>query len=71
MKLTTMISSVERRGSKLEMAECPCCRQQIAVHSESIHIGAEILCVECSSILWIEITKPLTLAEVEFEEENL
>ena len=60
--------SVERSGSDLEYAMCPCCHQDTVIHGESIHIGTEVLCAECSSILWIKDTMPLTLAEVEEED---
>lgn len=47
---------------------CPTCAQKARLHAESVHPGAEILCSECTAILRIDTTDPLTLREVEEED---
>jgi ribosomal protein S27E len=46
-------------------AKCPACGQRTRVHKESVRVGAEVLCIECSAILRIDAVKPLTFSEVE------
>jgi len=47
---------------------CPACGQKTRLHTESVRRGAEILCSECSAILRVESTNPLSLSEVDEED---
>ena len=63
--MTTNPTSEAVVDSGVLTAECPACGQQTRVHKESVRLGAEVLCNECSSILRIESVNPLTFSEVE------
>jgi hypothetical protein len=54
-----------READGIVYSQCPFCSQDTRLHTESIRLGAEILCSECSAILRIESTNPLALMEVE------
>lgn len=49
-------------------AQCPACLRTTELHAESVRLGAEVLCRECSAILRIESTNPLILVEIEEED---
>ena len=61
----TTTSNENHAGRNLVFASCPCCKQDVRLHAESIHLGTEIVCSECSSVLWIKGTLPLTLEELD------
>ena len=66
MKMTT---ANESTGVEAVVAfRCPACSQQTQLHAESVRRGAEILCSECSAILRVESTNPLSLSEVDEED---
>jgi len=44
---------------------CPVCRSKTRLHAESLGIGVDVLCSECSAILRVVGAHPLTLTEVE------
>jgi ribosomal protein S27E len=60
----------ETSAERFVSGECPACRLKTRLHAESLGIGADVLCSECSAILRIVGTNPLQFAEVEEEEEQ-
>lgn len=65
--MTTIANEVPESAG-FASSQCPVCGQDTRLHTESIRLGAEILCSECSAILTIETTSPLTLMELNEED---
>lgn len=66
MRMTKTTTANEELGfAGVVLSQCPACGWDTKLHTESIRLGAEILCSECSAILRIEMTDPLELSEVE------
>jgi len=64
-----MTTASESAGVEaLLVSRCPACGQKTQLHTESVRRGAEILCSECSAILRVEATDPLSLSEIDEEE---
>gem|GEM_PF-4761204 len=64
-----MTTASESAGARaLVVSHCPACSQKTQLHTESVRQGAEILCSECSAILRVEATDPLSLSEVDEED---
>lgn len=68
MTRMTTTSSEGPKADSIISFRCPACSQATRLHLESTRFGMEVLCTECSAILRIEKTNPLTLTEVEEED---
>jgi len=66
--MTTKTDDTSPGVDRVTSVRCPACLQNTTLHAESIRIGTEVLCRECSAILRIDGTNPLTLSEVEEED---
>ena len=69
-KTTKSTTRSETSAERIVSGECPTCRLKTRLHAESLGIGADVLCSECSAILRIVGTNPLRFVEVEEEEEQ-
>jgi len=63
--MTTNPTSEAVPESGILKAHCPACARETSVHSESVRVGAEVLCTECSAILRIDSAAPLLFSEIE------
>ena len=66
--MKTMTTDAKGQTSGLVFTRCPVCRQTTELHSESIYVGAEVLCHVCSAILRVEEISPLRVIEIEDDE---
>jgi ribosomal protein S27E len=66
--MTTKSDDATPAADRVTSARCPVCLQNTTLHAESIRVGTEVLCRECSAVLRVEATSPLTLSEVEEED---
>jgi len=66
---TRMMTTAESPSAEAILSyRCPACGRSAFLHTESAQHGTEVVCTECSAILRVERTAPLTLSELNEED---